>query len=464
MKTFNDFQKAGSRIDFIRAAIQEYRSGETYQLALIADEYDRQRNTTICQYTKYLYDTKGRKVVDQYSSNNRIASNFFRRLNTQRCTYSLGNGVAFSNDGVKERLGTDFDTQLYKAGYHALIHGVSYGFWNEEEGNGKLYVFKATEFCPLLDEANGNLRAGIRFWSLGWLRKPVTAVLYEEDGYTVYRTVDGGSGLDLEEIEPKKAYKVRGMTSVADGFEFVGGENYSTLPIKQLYGSSLQQSTLVGMREAIDSYDLIQSGFANNLQDCSEIYWLISGNFGMEMDETLKFMDKLRLQHVANVDGENGSITPYVQEVPAQARETYLQTIQNQIYSDFGAFNVHQLPGHQNTATEINASYQPMDEEADDFEYQVILFVRQILSLLGIDDTPIFKRNRISNQMEQTEMIMSAVDVLDEETILRKLPWITDDEIETIMKNRDAKAVSGMSGMSILNQQMEEEQEEEEEE
>ena len=52
------------------------------------------------------------------------------------------------------------------------------------------------------------------------------------------------------------------------------------------------------------------------------------------------------------------------------------------------------------TATQIDAAYQPLDENADDFEWQIIDFVQQILALMGIEDTPVFKRNRITTQME----------------------------------------------------------------
>ena len=49
--------------------------------------------------------------------------------------------------------------------------------------------------------------------------------------------------------------------------EVVGEENYSALPIVPLWGSRLKQSTLVGNRQAIDSYDLVYSGFADDLRD-----------------------------------------------------------------------------------------------------------------------------------------------------------------------------------------------------
>jgi hypothetical protein len=59
--------------------------------------------------------------------------------------------------------------------------------------------------------------------------------------------------------------------------------------------------------------------------------------------------------------------------------------------------------------------------------------------LQGIEDDPIYKRNRISNHMEQVQMLMMEAPYLDEETILSKLPNITVDEVEEIMKRKDSE-------------------------
>ena len=50
--------------------------------------------------------------------------------------------------------------------------------------------------------------------------------------------------------------------------------------------------------------------------------------------------------------------------------------------------------------------------------------------------TPVFKRNRISNQRETVDMVVSAAAWLDEETVLRKLPFLTVDEVEAVMKRK----------------------------
>lgn len=433
---FEEYKQRGDMSGFIRIAIENHRTSPMFADAILADAYDHQRNTTIHEYVQRIFTLAGEPIEDFTASNNKIASNFFHRLNTQRCTYSLGNGISFQNDNIKEKLGSDFDTQLWDLGFKALIHGVSFGFWNVD----KLYVFPLTEFVPLWDEYDGTLKAGIRFWRLA-PDKPTTAILYEIDGYTRYKSTDDES-LAFRVEQEQRAYKTRISYTPAGGPEVVGVENYSSLPIVPLWGSKLHQSTLVGMREAIDSYDLIRSGFANDLTDCSEIYWIISNCGGMGDDDLARFRDRLKINHIVNAD--EGEVTPYTQDIPHQARKQYLADIRADIYENFGGLDVHTIAAGA-TNDHIDAAYQPLDENADDFEYNIIEFVQQVLTLMGIDAMPIFKRNRISNQKEQTEMVLQAAQYLDEETVISKLPFITPDEVKDILRRKDTEDVDRMT-------------------
>lgn len=447
MLTYQDFAEAGDadREGFVLEAIERHKSGRAYRTARMADAYDRQENTTINAYVQKVFDITGSKLVDFTSSNNKIASNFFHRLNTQRTMYSLGQGVSFidadeagGRDETKERLGRHFDHDLRTLAYDALIHGVCFGFWNLD----RMFVFPLTEFVPLWDECDGTLRAGIRFWRIDSSR-PMQAVLYEADGYTRYRSrrdADGAAGERLEAVEGKRPYIERTSYTPADGVEqVIGGENYPALPVVPMWGSKLHQSTLVGMRQAIDSYDLIRSGFANDLTDCAQIYWLVSNAGGMGDKDLQKFLDRLKVNHVALVDSDDGgNAQAYTQEIPYAARQAYLQSIRDGIYEDFGALDVHAVAAGA-TNDHIDAAYQPMDEEASDFEYQVSEFVQQLLALMGIDDAPVFKRTRISNQKEQVDMVMSEAPYLDRETVLRKLPNISPGEVPAIVERLDAE-------------------------
>lgn len=452
MLTFQDFEQTDDKPKFIVKLIEEHMTSTMFCIAQDADLYDHQRNKTINEFLRVIYDITGNSLENYVAANNKIASNFFRRLNVQRCTYSLGNGISFTDhleitkdeegydvevDRTKERLGEKFDTDLKKTAYYALIHGLSFGYWNSE----RLYCFPLTTFAPLWDENDGALKAGVRFWQLD-PTKPMVAVLYELDGFTKYRMEDG----ELTEVKPKRGYKTLTRSTEAEGVEVVGYDNYSSLPIIPMWGSDMKQSTLIGLQQAIDSFDLIQSGYANDLSDCSQIFWLLENYGGMTDDDLRRFRDKLNLLHIAEVNTQDGGkVTPYTQEIPYNARIAYLAHIKAGIYESFGGLDVHQVSA-SSTNDHLEAAYQPLDENADDFEFQLIEFIQQLLALEGIVDTPIFKRNKISNQSEQTDMIMKAAEYLDATTILEKLPFLTVDEISKVKGRRDREDQERMTG------------------
>ena len=157
MLTYEDFLAIGNVTAAISRAIREHVSSAEYKTAMVADEYDRQRNATIAAYRQTLYNVFGDELTDFTASDNRIASNFFSRLNTQRVMYSLGNGVSFADDNgeIKEQLGPDFDFELARGGLCACKHGKSFLFWNLDHA----VSFKLTEFVPLWDEEDGTLKA-----------------------------------------------------------------------------------------------------------------------------------------------------------------------------------------------------------------------------------------------------------------------------------------------------------------
>ena len=451
--TFQEFEQHESdRAKWLGQAIAQYMRSDEYKLAQEADLYEKQQNTKITNYVRKVYDITGRASEDFVNQNNRIASNFFHLLNTQRVSYSLGNGVSFAgreletqkdmsikvNDPTKDSLGNDFDDVLFSVALYALEHSVCYCFYND----GEYHVFPMTEFLPFKDEATGKIRAGVRFWSLEWKKRPVIVDLYEEDGYSRYQTAEKKYGLGALELkQEKRPYKESVQTSEADGEEIIGGENYvvgnkATIPIAVMYGNRNRQSTLVGMKPNIDAYDLIHSGYANDLSECAQMYWLIDNAAGMDESDIARLRDRMLLQHIVVADQTNSKITPYSQEIPFNSREACLNRIRECIYRDFGALDVTMFTGGQKTATEIRAAYQSMDLEADDFEYQVNQFIQQILDLIGVEDYPVFDRNRITNEKEETEMVMLAANYLDDRTVLEKLPFITVDEVDAIIARK----------------------------
>ena len=442
MKTYQDFLEVAEksdrdRMEFVLAAINDHKNSDLYQQAKIAREYDEHRNVTIITVQKLLYTLSGKAIPDNYSANYKLRSAFFPIFMRQETQYLLSNGVILKNAENKKRLGRKFDNQIQDLARSALVSGVAYGFWNLDH----LEVFTALEFVPLLDEENGSLRAGIRFWQVA-ANKPLRATLYEPDGFTQFIR---RSGKEMEILAPKRGYISVEASSEVDGTEILEYQNYPGFPIIPMYGNRARQSELVGQREAIDCYDLIKSGFADTVDDASIIYWTISNAGGMDEIDMARFKETMRRIGVGLVDDDGAKAEAHTLTIPVEAREALLSRLSDDLYRDFQMLDTTKIQGGQKTATEITAAYQQMDNKVDEFEYCVSDFLYQLFALNGIDDEPTFTRSKIVNQLEQTQMVLLAASYLDDETILSKLPWLTQEEIANILKRKSAEELERYS-------------------
>ncbi len=433
MKTYQDLQEAQAKgekelLSFILKAITDHKDSDMYKTAEEADKYMRQLNPPIMNFQKLLYKVTGEAVPDNYSANHKCASNFFQRFVIQENQYLLGNGVTFENEQTKERLGgADFDRVLQFAGEAALVSGVSFGFYNFD----KVEMFKITEFVPLWDEENGGLSAGIRFWQID-KEKPLRVTLYEIDGYTDY--IKRGSE-EMAEMYPKKTYKQIVRRSEVDGTEIYDSGNYPSFPIVPLWGNPEHQSELTGIKTQIDAYDLIKSGFANDLDDASMIYWTISNAGGMDDVDLAEFVHRLKTVHAANTsNADEGAIQSHTVDVPYQSRAVYLDRLENDMYNDFMALNIRGVSAGNNTATAIDAAYEPMNNKADRYEYCVTQFIQGLLKLAGIKDNPTYKRSKLVNMTEEVNMLIAMSSYLDRETIIDHAPFLSPDEKKVVLE------------------------------
>lgn len=425
-------------MNFVLSAIQEHKQSEQYKIAKDAEQYASGRNATIMNYQKLLYTLSGKAVPDNYTANHKCASGFFKRFVTQETAYLLGNGITFENEETKDKLGKNVDSVLYKGAKSALIQSVSFGFYNKDH----IEMYGLIEFVPLFDEENGSLMAGIRYWQIDDT-KPLRATLFEIDGYTDY---EKRKGEEISVLKEKRAYIIDSKgdrKDIEDGtLEYVG-RNYPTFPIIPLWANPEKQSELIGKREQIDCYDLIKSGFANDLDDASMIYWTITNAGGMDDIDLAKFIERMKVVKAASVDGDEGvKAEAHTLDVPYQSRETYLSRLEKDLYKDSMALDTEQIAAGQVTATQIEAAYEPLNEKTDEFELCIHEFINGILAVAGIEDTATFKRSQIVNRKEETEMLLLASEYLDDETILRKLPFLTEDEIEGILQRKDAEEVN----------------------
>lgn len=431
--TYQDLLAVGEReadkMDFIRKAISNHRAKNDYTTAINAREYMAKRNPGILNFSKMIFTITGAKVKDPTGDGYKICSADFPFLVNQRNQYLLSNGAQFGKPETKTKLGDDFDTVLQDAGEAAMVDKVSFLFWNYDH----MEYFKYIEFVPLYDEETGALKAGIRFWQIA-SDKPFRATLYELDGYTdyIWESEDSAYGRVLHE---KRGYKERVIKNPADGMEIIEFENYPTFPIVPLWANKQKQSELVGMKEKIDCYDLIMSGFANTIEEASYIYWSIENAGGMMQEDLVRFIEQMKTIHAATTgDADGAKATANSIEAPYEGREVLLKRLKDDIYRDFGGFDPRSIVAGATVTAQIRAAQRPLDQMADAFEYCVIKAIKGILAIVGEDDSPTFQRTTMTNTTEEIQVILQAAQYLPEEYITRKiLTLLGDGDIANIV-------------------------------
>lgn len=455
MKTYQDLllipDNEELRMKFVRDVINEHKATKLYETAFIADKYFRHKNVTINQYQKLLYTVSGKAIPDIWSANFKMASRHYFRFIVQEIQYLLGNGVSFENEETENKLGKDdksFDNQIQKLATEALNGGVAFGFFDYDH----IEDFSVLEFAPLYDELNGSLKAGARFWQIDD-NKPLRATLYEIDGYTDYLWItDQNSAVNITDdwikisslmyYRPKKPYILKINKSAVDGEKIVDGENYPDFPIVPLWANPEKQSEFTGLRETIDCIDLVRSGYANDVDDASIIYWTLQNAGGMNDVDLAQFVERMKTVKAVALDDEVQAES-HTLDVPYASREALLSRLEKDLYKDAMALDVEQIASGNVTATQIKAAYDPLNEKTDRFEFCVTQFIDKILSLAGIDDNPTYTRSKIANTSEEITTVIQSSGVLPSDYVVEKIVTLLGDKdrVPEVIKSLQADSI-----------------------
>lgn len=430
MKTYQDWLEVANkseneRMSFIQTAINEHKGSKAYRDAVDGENYYNGENTTIKRYEKILFNAAGQAVPDMVSANHKIATRFFYRSVNQATATLLGNGISWkSGDGAI--LDVDMDGIAVDALRTAQTQGASYGFYN----NHSIVLFSVLDFVPFLDEEDGAIKAGVRFWQID-NSKPLRATMYELDGFTEYEYKNGESYVRQE----KRGYIEKVTSTPADGDVIYEYENYPTFPIVPLYLNKNRQSELIPIRPQIDARDLIASHYANDISDTELIFWTITNSGGMDDGDLVKMLDKLRKIHATQIDNDV-DLQAHSVEPSYEGREAILNRLDADLYKDAMALDTYNLSSGAVTATQIRAAYEPLNEKLDIYERAVTKWIKGLLSVAGSDGDVSYDRSILINKSEEITSIVQSALYLEPEYITEKIMTILGDKdrIEQIKK------------------------------
>lgn len=449
--------------DLIKAYIRDFENSKRKQKMKYGEDYYRSRNTEIMNRKMLIYaeteDGIPYEVEDPYKANNKLPSGYFKLLVDQKLNYLLGKEIAFDTDQeeeLKEMLGRKLQSQLKQLGKEASKKVIGWKHpYIDEEQNLKFMIVPSEQIIPVYKpDFKDQLELIIRYYRVTVLNEDgeavkVTRVEVWDDEEVAYYQENDKTGI-IELITPEYMQRIFGKVYQNPKYHFQKDIKYgdkvaesegipwNKVPFIPLYNNDDEEYDLQPIKPFIDAYDIINSDFINNLEDFQDVYWILKGYDGENLQEFLHQVKRYKTLKVA----DDGDARSEQIEIPYEARREALKGLENDIFNFGMGVNPSQL-GEGGTITNvvIKSRYTNLDLKCNEFETQLKDFIHELMhfvnryreltnqSEIELKDVQ-FTRSMIMNENEILESNAKQQGRVSEETRLANHLWVDDVEEE----------------------------------
>ena len=445
-------------------------------------DYYRSQNTEIMNRKHYIYaeNDEGEpvKMEDPYKANNKLPSGFFKLLVDQKINYLLGNPLTFDVDPDDEELedtlpGT-FQKKLKKAGKEASKKAVGWlQAYIDQEGEFGIKQIPSEQIIPVYKVDNQDeLELIIRFYKVRALNEDNQVVkvnrveVWDDETVTYYQenTEDSLYHLldqqDMQQIfgqpysNPK--YHFQEELRFGDTVEEVEGVGWGRIPFIPIYNNDEGDYDLQPVKRFIDAYDIVNSDFINNLEDFQDVYWILKGYDGENLNEFLQQVKRYKSLKVA----EDGDARAETIDIPHEARKEAKEGLRRDIFKFGQGFDPDKVGDGNVTNVVIKSRFASLDLKADQFADEIrgainklVYFVNKYREQQG--EQPIelnktnFDRAMMINETELLEANAQQKGNVSEDTRLANHPWVNDQEEEQAKMDEDREDVVNLDDLDI---------------
>ena len=437
--------------NFVNNYIKDFEESDAKRRMFVGEKYYKNENIEILNRKKQIYATKKNHqnkdvsflIDDPYHANNTLPSGFAKIIIDQKVGYSVNEEMKLpDNLDVKGLKQTTKDAATESS---QKIYGVVQTYIDNDQ-NFRTKLIPSEQIIPIQNAETGEYDIFIRYYTetvVDSSGKDVTLDTVEvwDDEY-VYYFVRSDRRRKYEfdnkyhEENPKKHID----RVITQGGEVVEkeGQSWGRPPFAILFNNNIQRTDVDPIKMFIDGYDIVNSDFLNNLEDFQDVFWILKNYNGQDVNE---FMRQLNEFKSIPIDGDGDARAETI-EIPAEAREKYLDLARRNIYEFGMGVDMSDIKGDTTNLT-IKAMFANLDIKANGFEVAVNLFIKQIAELynryidLGGEGTKVdveenvkFTRKVLINEIEILDANAGQMGVVSDDTRLSNHPWVENVEEE----------------------------------
>lgn len=429
-------------IEVIKKLIEDSQSeyNKFITKAKVAERYYNNKNDIIIN--KNTQDTSENPLRN---ADNRIPFNWHSFLVNQKSSYMFTYPPTFDvyddkiNEEITRILGDSYPKEAKVLCKNASNTGLGWIHVWEDEDNEFQY-------------ANVDPKQVIPIYSSD-LKKKLIAVLR-----TYNKLDDKGNTYEVYEYWTDKevyAFKKNKDISVSNGLEPFNmfkeinvdteevtelnriEHRFGEVPFIEFDNNDLKTSDLDNVKELIDVYDKVFSGFVNDIEDIQEVIFVLSDYGGTDLDEFLKGLKKYKTVDMQSSGEDKSGLSTITIDIPVEARNTLLSMTEKQIYVQGQGVDPNPEKFANTSGVALKFLYTLLELKCGLMETEFRLgfgkLVRLICKHLEFNPKKInqtWTRNMITNDTEISEIIKNSVGIVSEKTLRKNSPLTEDLEEE----------------------------------
>jgi SPP1 family phage portal protein len=401
--------------------------------------YYRSKNTAI-------KTRKKENLIIEYD--HKIANGFLKKIIDQKINYLLGKKFTLDNaDNITKILDVSKCHKLIKkTAKEAAKKAVEWIHpYIDRLGEFKVTTISGLECIPVYDtEYQEELIQMIRYYKLivvdkdkkvsrykveVWDKEKVTYYMQDSQGF-----YNLDSSMDINPL-----YHISINTTLGNKVVSTQFNGWGKVPFIPLWNNEDRINDLEPIKEHIDMYDIVESDFANNLDQMQDSLMMLKNRSPEDYSE---FIKKLKKYKIIEVD-EAGDVSFITMNIPVEARNILLTILRDNIFEFGQAVDTRRVADGNTTNVVIKSRYADLDLKCDDFEtmvestmFELFWFVNKYLEIKNLKTDNIseieitFNRNIIFNTSETVEGFVKQGGTISNKTLLKNHPYVNDVEDE----------------------------------
>lgn len=372
----------------IKNFIDNDQTSSKKKLAKIGVNYYEGKHD-IENYRIFFIDADGNLQEDKTKSNIKISHPFFRLLAEQEVQYILsGEDGIFQSDipelqaELDERFNNndDFMSELYDTILGCIIKGDEYAYaYKNAEGKT---TFQCADSMGVIEVRAKETDDGceyVIYWyidKIGKDDKKIKRIQVWDNKQTYFYCQEEDKDIVLDNSiklnpRPHSIYK-------KDGDDTIYYEDFGFIPFFRLDNNKKRLSGVLPIKDKIDSYDLMNCGLANNIQDTNEALYVVKGFQGDNLDE---LMLNIKAKKHVGVD-EDGGVEIHTIDIPYEARKIKMEIDEKNIFRFGFGVNTESLKDTSATVSvAIKSAYANLDLKCNGFNKGLKKFLGKLLKV-----------------------------------------------------------------------------------